>query len=164
MHASWNGTDVSTVRSLRLLPTEIRAQLEARMSKNLIRLQAHIVADKLQGQVLHHRTGKLSASIRVIPPRFEGDSLVGAVEGAGGPAWYGRIHEFGGTFMRHTAMRFGASGRGRARSLLHRRMGTFATYPERSFMRSSFDDLRESMMTDLIAGINQAVAQGTPHV
>src|SRR5262249_49443671 len=50
---------------------------------------------KLSGQVLHRRTGLLAGSVRVIPTQLRGTVLSGAVEGAGGPAFYGSIHEFG---------------------------------------------------------------------
>lgn len=60
-------------------------------------MQARIVRDKLQGQVLHHRTGKLANSIRIFKAKYSNDVIEGGVQGAGGPAFYGRYHEFGTT-------------------------------------------------------------------
>jgi hypothetical protein len=61
-------------------------------------MQGWIVSQELHGQVLKQRSGKLAGSIRMIPATVEGAGVVtGHVEGAGGPAWYGRIFEEGGT-------------------------------------------------------------------
>lgn len=133
-------------------------------------LQTHIVGDKLQGQVLHHRSGKLGASIRIIPATIDGTMVSGTVEGAGGPAWYGRVHEYGGTWEVASHSRrtgFTASGTqtrlltrgGRVRkavaSTTSHTVGSYTlTFPERSFMRSSLEDLRES----ITAAIQEAAA------
>jgi len=70
--------------------------LATRLNILMLQLQSHIVRDKLSGQVLHRRTGKLAGSIIAYPAEASGTMLIARVEGAGGPAWYGRVHEFGG--------------------------------------------------------------------
>ena len=62
----------------------------------MLKLQQHIVKDKLSGQVLSRRSGKLANSIVAYPATVEGEQLIGRVQGASGPAFYGRYHEFGG--------------------------------------------------------------------
>jgi len=61
------------------------------------RLQARIQGGKLSGQVLHQRSGKLKRSVEVIPATINmaNGTVTGGVSGAGGPAFYGRFHEFG---------------------------------------------------------------------
>ena len=58
---------------------------------------SYIVNEELHGQILKQRSGKLAGSIREIPAKAEGTMVIGQVEGAGGPAWYGRLFEDGGT-------------------------------------------------------------------
>jgi hypothetical protein len=60
------------------------------------RLQQRI-QQKLSGEVLHQRSGKLKRSIEVIPAVADeaAGTISGRVVGAGGPAWYGKLHEFG---------------------------------------------------------------------
>jgi hypothetical protein len=70
--------------------------LLSEMTRLMLLLQKKIVGEKLQGQVLAHRTGKLSRSIKALKAFSDGERIVGVVEGAGGPAWYGQVHEFGG--------------------------------------------------------------------
>lgn len=77
-------------------PTIIRS-VATRLTRLMLLLQRHIVRDKLSGQVLHRRSGKLAQSIVAYPTEASGTELQGRVEGASGPAWYGRVHEFGGT-------------------------------------------------------------------
>jgi hypothetical protein len=125
----------------------------------MLQLQAKVVGEKLQGQVLQHRTGKLSASIRAIPVTQEGGVIVGIVEGGGGPAFYGRIHEYGGVFeIPEFQRRVTGGGKEAINSRTQKKVpGTVrahtATFPERSFMRSSLAEHRDA----IFAGLTQAV-------
>jgi hypothetical protein len=76
-------------------PVVVRV-LTQRLTLLMLKLQQHIVREKLSGQVLHRRTGKLAGSIATVPITVDGTTLIGKVVGASGPAWYGRVHEFGG--------------------------------------------------------------------
>jgi hypothetical protein len=93
---SFGGSDKRVVAWLsEKAPAVIRA-LAAKLTLLMLKLQAHIVGDKLNGQVLNRRSGRLAGSIVAYPADVEGTDLVGKVEGAGGPAWYGKVHEIGG--------------------------------------------------------------------
>lgn len=122
------------------------------------KVQSKIVTGKLQGQVLKHRTGKLAGSIRVIPATITETTVVGYVQGGGGPAWYGILHEYGGTFQasRHSTASF-AMVKGKLKASLQRVMKTnyTITFPERSFMRSTMDE----MTSEIIAGLNATVTE-----
>jgi hypothetical protein len=74
----------------------LEPRLAATMNMAMLRLQQVIQRDKLSGQVLNARSGKLRASINVPPVEVSGSTITGTVEGAGGPAWYGQVHEAGG--------------------------------------------------------------------
>src|SRR6266550_4389580 len=74
-----------------------RARDSARPHEQSLRIDdstsEYIVSQKLSGQALKRQTGVLAGSIRYVPATLEGTSIVGAVEGAGGPAWYGTLYE-----------------------------------------------------------------------
>lgn len=76
-----------------------RATLIDALSKRvmwwMLRMQ-QVIQQKLSGEVLQPRTGKLRGSINVQPVVVDGNTITGTVEGAGGPAFYGRFHEWGG--------------------------------------------------------------------
>jgi hypothetical protein len=123
------------------------------------RLQQRI-QQKLSGDVLKQRTGKLKRSIEVIPATVDEEAGVisGRVVGAGGPAWYGKLHEYGTPPKTYTivpvnkkALRFIIDG-----VVLFRKSVTVTRgLPERSFMRSSQSELKP----DIIAGLRQTVYQ-----
>lgn len=158
--ATFDGTDREAAAALLAKGPKVLQILVNRMNVLGAKLQAHIVADKLQGQVLKHRSGKLSASIRLIPASVQSTTLFAEVLGGGGPAWYGAIHEYGGdrayTIVptNRKALRFVIGGRVIfAKRVLH------PPLPMRSFMRSSLDDQRESIAIGLQQAMNEG-AQG----
>jgi hypothetical protein len=73
------------------------ANLRLQLNYLALKLQKKIVSEKLSGQVLAHRSGKLAGSIHAQTTKMMGDRLSVSVTGAGGPAFYGRVHEYGGT-------------------------------------------------------------------
>ena len=164
----FNGTDKALIESLGHKGQGAIRAIVGKITEMTLRLQRHIQTEKLEGQVLQHRTGKLINSIRALPVRLEGDSIVGEVQGAGGPAWYGRVHEFGGVFVfeRHSTARYGRgiTGTGRVgrktRALEQRTMATYVTahFPERSFMRSSLNEMRSSITEEITGAVRKALA------
>jgi hypothetical protein len=58
-------------------------------------LQAKITGEKLSGQVLHQRTGKLIGSVRTIPVTNDGATIAGGVQAGGGPAYYAVYQNYG---------------------------------------------------------------------
>lgn len=60
-------------------------------------LQSKIVAEKLSGQVLHRRTGILAGSVHANPVVTAGSTITGSVSSSQGPAFYGAVHETGGS-------------------------------------------------------------------
>jgi hypothetical protein len=153
LNLSFDGSDVRVAEMLRLKGPTIVQAVMGKMNALMLQLQAKIVGEKLQGQVLKHRTGKLAASIREIPAVLEGGTVTGAVEGGGGPAWYGRIHEYGGIFDvkgRMITMVFG-------RKVLVPRMSKpySINFPQRSFMRTSLEESR----ADIFASLTQTVQE-----
>lgn len=118
--------------------TAVRREL----NRLLIRMQSVIVGDKLHGGVLHWLTGRLARSVHHEVLDM-GDAIEGRIY-AGKEAPYGRVHEFGGTFtvaahLRIITQAFGVE--------LSQPWPVFvrehdATYPERSFLRSTVGENR----------------------
>jgi hypothetical protein len=89
-------SDKAVPEKIRIKGKSLPALLARKLTFFMIKLQAKIQTEFLSGQVLEHRTGKLINSIRTEGAHQEGDSLIGTVQGAGGVAWYGIVHEQGG--------------------------------------------------------------------
>jgi len=132
--------DAELVAALEAMPGAVREELVRVVTRLTIGLQQHIKADKLEGQVLHHRSGNLSTSIVTGGPDVSGDSVVGTVASSSDVVHYARIHEYGATVTRVSKL-------GKTYT---------ATYPERSFMRSSLADQRDA----IIDALKQAVMDG----
>jgi hypothetical protein len=172
---SFNGSDKRAVESLVSKTDTIIGRLTLKLNSLMIRLSAKIVGEKLEGQLLHHRTGKLSNSIRVIPPVIEGGNLRAGVQGAGGPAWYGKLHEWGYTYSRQAGTRrIGFNAKGEITKLLTRaktvRRSVASTrtlnvrsytvhIPERSFMRSSQEEMRPVITDELKQEASDAIKE-----
>jgi hypothetical protein len=75
----------------------IASVLQSKLTALMFQLSAFVVSKKLSGEVLKRRTGILAGSVHAVPATFQGTSMVGSVQAAEGPAFYGRIHEYGGS-------------------------------------------------------------------
>jgi hypothetical protein len=158
--ASFDGTDRTTVESLLARGPQFLKKLVDTMNVLAFKLQSHIVTDKLNGQVLHHRKGILAGSIRVTPAAVDSSSSIGAeVLGGGGVAWYGRVHEYGGDgpyvieATNKKALRFMVGGK-----VVFAKRVNHPPLPMRSFMRSSLDDQRAEIAERLQLAMNEASA------
>jgi hypothetical protein len=93
---SFNGTDKRVELAIREKGPAVRAELNAEMGRMMLELLRR-VQQKLSGEVLHVRSGKLLGSAHVEPTVSTATSIVGRVTAAAGPAFYGKFHENGGT-------------------------------------------------------------------
>ena len=129
----------------------IDGKLVDSMGRITIRLQAHVVRNKLSGQVLKVRTNNLRGSIH---------QEVGRV---GTNVEYAAFHEYGfsGTqnvreHMRTIKMAFGKMLKTPKRIVIsaHAR---HVDYPEHSFLRSALDDQRTEIMAELGNAVKEAI-------
>jgi len=119
------------------------------------KLQAHIQQDKLHGQVLKQRTGRLAGSIHVTPHLGDTQSYVQV----GTNVEYARIHEYGGTTKAHIitarnkkALAFISGGADViVRSVRH----PGSKMPERSFLRSALRDMTPEIKQRLAAAVRE---------
>lgn len=158
IRASVNSADLSRFKTKK---NRMLESIRVRMNQLLIQLQAKIVGEKLQGEVLQHRSGKLGKSIVLDPANGAvviGDQVVGSVIGATPPAGYGIVHEKGGInayeivpVSKKVMMFYSAGGAKRfAKRVLH------PPLKQRSFMASTLEEMRAR----ITAGIQEAAVEG----
>jgi hypothetical protein len=156
-----DNSDQRLVETLRTKGPRIIAVLMTKLNALMIQLQSYIVSNKLSGQVLARRTGILAGSIRAIPATVEGAKIVAAVEGGGGPAFYGRIHEEGpeqGAYpivaVRARALSFVMGGKQVfVKSVMH------PAVRMRPFMAPSLDENAATIEAELRAAVDQEINQ-----
>lgn len=138
---------------LNVVRANLLAALKTELTKVSFDVSARVKDQKLSGQVLNVRTGRLRRSINAKPVT---ETATGVETLVGTNVEYGRIHEFGfkGTVnvkehLRKTKNGFKASVRAHGRQV---------NVPERSFLRSSLDDMRGQIDQRIAAVIGKAIA------
>lgn len=127
-------------------PERLRPALRPTIERETIALQAHVVGQKLSGQVLHVRTGTLRRSITYTVHETD-QAIVGTV---GTNLEYAAIHEYGGTIhvpeirpRNAKALHFYVGGR---EVFAMRARAHTITMPQRSFLRSALADRRDAFI------------------
>lgn len=148
--------DQATLR-LTSMPERVRAALRSVILKDGPVL-ARRVRQKLSGEVLHIRSGRLINSIyaRMVENPKE---LYGEVGSQGVP--YARIHELGGRTRPHMiyprnamALRFMIGDRVIfAKSVNH----PGSVIPQRSYLASSLEEMRDQLISDMTTSVRNAV-------
>lgn len=154
------GADALSVR-LSAAPAAVRAALADKAADLAQRLRAHVVQDKLSGQVLKVRTGALRDSIQAAVDLS--DNGFKARVFSSGDLKYAAIQEFGGRTPPHEilpdkakALAFVVGGeRVFARRIHH----PGSRIPERSYLRSSLADMAAQIAAEL-KGAATAPLQG----
>ena len=120
---------------------KLKDALRQGMQIAMFDLQRYVKQEKLSGQVLKVRTGNLRSNINQTV-EDQGGQIVGSV---GTNVKYGRVHEYGGTVSIPEHDRRLMSGK-----TVTVRAHT-ATFPARSFLRSSLSDRRDRIIATLEA-------------
>lgn len=168
--------DDAVIAKLFQFPESLRSQLRKAVQESVFNLQAHVKANKLSGQVLKNRTGRLRRSISQ-SVTDTGTAVVGIV---GTNVKYARAQEYGFkgivTVREHlrqlrTAHRMalvGASKHGGIGEYVKKRgklTGEVATVkehsrkvdlPARSFLRSALKDVTPEFMQTIQQAVNDA--------
>jgi phage gpG-like protein len=144
--------------ALHRIPPAVVDFVAKRIRKLTLDLQHHIVGDKLQGQVLNHRSGALARSIQQ-ESHTSGEITTGRVYSSG-DVKYAAIHEFGGTTPPHDivptkadALAFVMGGKQIFAKIVHH---PGSRIPERSYMRSGLMDMSD----EIVSGIREAALEG----
>ena len=156
------------VEKLKAKGPTIAEVLRSKLNAALFQLSSYIVSQKLSGQMLKHRSGRLAGSIRVIPASFEGANIVGGVAGGGGPAEYGKYYEeqsAGGTGgVPHSWQIIASKARvlsfiGGDGSRVFVRRVMHPPIAMRPFLSSSLTEKAEEIKADLQAALDAEVAK-----
>ncbi|MEP7312547.1 MAG: HK97 gp10 family phage protein [Pseudomonadota bacterium] len=139
------------IARLKVFPTSLREELRTAVTRSAFNLQRHVKENKLSGQVLKVRTGRLRRSINVRVTDSE-SQVVGSV---GTNVEYARAHEFGfkgvvnvREHLRRTVSGFRASVRAHSRKV---------NLPERSFLRDALKDKRLEIRREFDLAVKRAI-------
>lgn len=140
----------------RLGSAKVVAALHGVLQRAVFKVQGHIVQNKLNGQVLHRRTGNLGNSITQ-SVRIRED---GVVEGrVGTNVFYGLIHEFGNGmrpfFIFPKKLGGMLAWKGADGKMNFRPWVIHPGFPERSFIRSGLRDKEQEIHEDFVASIRR---------
>lgn len=147
---TFSGSDAALVERFRAKSAEIVLKLARKLQGLNFELQAKIQGEKLQGQVLKQQSGKLAASVRALPVEQEPGQIRGSVQAGGGPAFYGRIQEKGGTTeydiapVDKKALAFMLNGKNVFAKLVHH-----PPLKARPFMSTSLDEMSGEIVSGL---------------
>lgn len=143
--------DAQLAASLSELPASIFAILAQRVAAGTIKVQAHIIRDKLSGQVLAVRSGALRRSIQQVVSVAE-PTVTGRVFSSGDVKYAG-IQEYGGRTSPHDifpkkaeALAFVMGGKTVFAKVVHH---PGSQIPARSFMRTGLADLAPEIEADI---------------
>jgi phage gpG-like protein len=151
--------DKEIIAKLSALPEGLRKTITDQVTKLGFKLQRHVQADKLSGQVLKVRTGILRSSINLKVD--QGTSEVIATVGT--KVSYARVHEFGfkgavsvRAHLRQVKQVFGRPVSATQNVKAHSRN---VNLPERSFLRSALKDMEVEIKTSLERAVREEVAK-----
>ena len=150
--------DKQLIARLTAMPDNIRSALVRKVRALALMLEAKVKGEKLSGQVLNVVTGALRRSIS--NEVTTGSNSVTAEVYSSGDVKYAAIHEYGGTIPAHEVVATKAQA-------LHFVIGAKDVFakrvqipdvkmPERSFLRSSLDEMRD----EIVEGMKEAVIEG----
>ena len=146
-------------------PSKGEALLKATMLSLAARLQSKIKNEKLQGQVLKYKSGKLSRSIKY-NVQGSGRSITATVFSTGVP--YAAIHEYGGRTKPHLIFPKKSWADGGVLAFKMNGKMVFSRYvmhpgskiPMRSYLRSSLKEMEPEIRSNLLAAIVNELKHG----
>lgn len=154
-----------TIESLQKKGEQVSEAVTTQMNRSLLQLQRHIIREHLSAPpgpsktMLHQRTGKLIQSIRIAQAQQTADGIEGEVQAGGGPAWYARQHEYGGswTIPAHEAVRR-IFKKGKIIGATTFSVKEHAVnMPERSFMRASLAEMKDTIVAAMTEAVKDVI-------
>lgn len=152
--------DQAAAERMETLPAAVRRALHAKIGLLTLKLYRHIVLNKLSGQVLKTVSGRLKRSVQFKMEEDSASRMVSEVY-TDGSAPYDAIHEYGGKTPPHEIVPVKAQAlsflRDGKRVFYKRVNHPGSRMPERSYMRSSLDDMRSEIEDELVAAFESAL-------
>lgn len=153
--------DTAVRLKLQAMPDKLRSALLTKVDFLTKYLQRYVITQKLSGQVLNKRSGDLQRSISQQVTQ-NGDTVTGKVYADSSVAPYAGIHEFGGTTPPHVieakngkALMFDWNGK----TVFFKKINhPGSIMPERSFLRSSLDENKDYIVSELKRTVDQVMA------
>jgi len=150
--------DAKLIARLEAMPASVAASLLRKVSMLVLKLQNYIQTNKLSGQVLNRKSGRLMRSIGTKVEQTATAVLGIVFQSSDVP--YGRIHEYGGKTAAHVIVPKKASVLAfnwKGENVFFKRVNhPGSTFPERSYMRSGLRD----MSVEISLGLKTAVVEG----
>ena len=155
--ATSDGVETALARFDRLA-SRARREIATTASRLVEAIVGKIRLEKLSGEVLNARSGALRDSITG-DVEAQGETILASI-GSIGDIKYAAIQEYGGTTSAHeilpsksNVLAFISGGQGRfAKRIEH----PGSVIPERSYLRSSLDEMRDEIIADLTAAVANA--------
>lgn len=150
------------VKRLTAAPQDIQNALQTSVSRMALRLLARVKADKLSGQALKVKTGRLRRSINQRVVR-EGTGVYGYV---GTNVDYGRIHEYGfkGSVSVRAHLRTVTQSFGKPTPPTQQHVAAHSrnvNLPERSFLRSALREMQPEIERSMREAVKAAAKRAT---
>ncbi len=145
--------------NVKSLGIRVRDRLRSDITRLTIKLQRKVKEEKLTGQVLHVRTGRLRRNIN----RRMAETATSITGQVGTNVSYAAIHEYGFTGVvnvrEHLRMQSVVFGRPITPTAVTVRAHAMRMHmPERSFLRSALAEMRPEIVTTLQQGLREATA------
>ncbi len=155
------GTE-QVLEKLGTVTAKVRIAAKSSLDAWATELAGYIKAEKLSGQVLNRRSGKLSRSVYPYKPADTGTAISGGAR-AGLDVPYAKLHEYGLqrniVVSAHFRMQTMAWGKPMAtpREVLVNQHSSYINAPERSYMRSSLREQAPDGIAQLRAAVKEAI-------
>ena len=154
------------IAGFQLRVERVRVAAKSSLDGWAVELAGYIKANKLSGDPLHRRSGRLSGSVHPFDDSTPDSVSAGAAGGAGVP--YAKIHEYGGTIHHPGGTAFFISQLLGGRAFFVSNASAIAaslprtkphdiTIPERSYMRSGLRDEAPRGIEMLRAAVKEAL-------
>lgn len=158
--------DKEVITQLKAMPAAVTRELTKEAMLQGSKLRNHIIVNKLSGQALNKRSGRLQQSIQFDVETNPGVSVLGKAFSSGDVKYAG-IHEFGGIIQHPGGTPYFISDLLGGKAFFVRKSAMFAEHlpktkahpikiPARSFMRSSLKD----RTPEIVKGFTMAVMRG----
>jgi len=157
---TFSGSDATLIARFERKANLAVHALASKLQALNFQLQAKIVGEKLSGQVLNQRTGKGAASVRALQVEQEPGQIRGSVQAGGGPAFYMRIQEKGGTSdytiapVDKKVLAFMMDGKQVFAKMVHH-----PALKARPFMSTSLNEMSPEIVEGLQLTLNEVAAQ-----